>query len=869
MAGVKGMGTPQAIPKPVGTPAPLPQIDLPQAQAPAPSDQEVDPVDALLAQYNPNVQDAAPEVDPVDALLAQYNPNIPDPVEDSQAGFFERARIGFASNDEDKKLNLEEKYGKDGVRKSKSGEFEVKDADTGKWSKFNNDWFGMGDPANLGRIAAFGAGAGVGEVMTGAAMGGEAMTGVGLPATIPTFLAGQAVSGAMGEATARAAAGAMGLKRHETSVAEQLANDGMSLVEQGLGNAVGASAMNALPGMKAGLQSVASKALQRVGIVEKKTAEQEAEQAFKLMYEKASAPLLAQTQASLDKMGAARTISDSLAPEKSVKLGLDEAVDLMDKSKKTGIDLTAADMFPNDVKAQELAKNAASTDKYQSFISKRAEQAVQAVQNFGKLFKPGKETAESAVEAASTVDRAHGKTIGKFRQDVIKNSESPTFELNLDEPELTQQMSIDNFDWQYGVLKEMPTTMGPIKGGGRAESAARAKTGGVPGMQKSFFDQRTTNLMNTEGQQMGASAGKVKTVSAQKLSEALQGNEEKSGLLKMFRFGGENGMTPPKNIAELSSDMNAKPKDVAVMVNRLNKLNEKIINKEGRMTPRELDEAYRQLSLVADAHAPNPGERSSPFFRAVVELKNAYRDAFDDGAGVLLGKEQKGAFLAEKARFSEVKNANENISRLLSSENPGMPQIIAYLKKGGINDGGIIKSLKITLKDNPEAIESLGKAYTDSLFDNAKFQGANAQRVGGYDWNKIQSQIKSSKVASTQLKELIGEERFANLNAMVDVMAAAQRQDKDFAVKDGMIVKMISGIKKIATLDPKGVADILSADRSATKILSSDLAQKMIEKMPPKERKIMQMISNQTREKFLVPAVKSVPGQMAVDKMNE
>lgn len=238
MAGIAGMGTPNALKPPV--PNEAPQLDLSNvAQVPDVASMPTpppDPVDDMAADF-------ASMVSSEDDMAADFANIVADDgmatsaqemeAEDAdQRGFAEtnslfdasglaaqledapvRLKAGIVKTDKEKLQVLSEAYGDKNVKKAKDGFLIKKD---NKWKKFDSDSFELiNDLADMGREAIEGAGAalggGVGAGLAG--VGSVASGGAGVVAAPAAIGAGAAVGSTIGTGLADLIQTGMGIQR--------------------------------------------------------------------------------------------------------------------------------------------------------------------------------------------------------------------------------------------------------------------------------------------------------------------------------------------------------------------------------------------------------------------------------------------------------------------------------------------------------------------------------------------------------------------------------------------------------------------------------------------------------------------------------
>lgn len=390
-------------PKPMDIPMAQPQADqaVPQGEPPVP------------LQGTPN----KPSLDDIFGdSQTQTKPSLDDifgkpeePVSDETASFLTRAKAGLASDDTQKEAYLKQEYGKENVKKTSSGEFIVREDD--KWKHFNTKvgipGVYQGDPANLSRAATFAAGALPGELMTGAAVAGEAVSGAGMPAVLPTLAAGQFASGAAGEYAARGAADYFGLPRTEKTMTAVIANDAAAAGMAGGINALFGHVLNVFGG-----SASAGEAMHKLNPMAKQSAT-DAVDHF-------SAPLRAQTEAALENINKPYAGLNQASQLKSVA---EDAEHLNALAKKAGLDLTPEELYPNSPQAQVLAATANKSKVMQDWRLNRGKVADGLVDKFGETVAQGDANAlPEIIKNGSAIDYSVGQAIGARKQKALAES---------------------------------------------------------------------------------------------------------------------------------------------------------------------------------------------------------------------------------------------------------------------------------------------------------------------------------------------------------------------------------------------------------------------------------------------------------------
>lgn len=839
MPGVAG-SQPQNLAKPVAEAVPPAVAPMPRG-TPAPAAQALQaaPTDDMESMYQQLAQNSAQKpADDMESmyqqLASQSQPQAPEPTE--HADFMTRLKAGFAADDDQKEKYLKQQYGAGNVKRS-GDKFEVKE--DGKWKKFNNDWFGIGDPANLGRMAVVEAGALPAEVAAGTAAAGEALTIAGIPLAIPTAAAGRFAGGAMGEQTARMVGRAVGIPDKYDNFKDQAIDDALAMGTQGGMRAIFGHVLDrytahaATNGLLKGAATTASEFKNAVLKPAQETANE--------TVERLAQPMMAKTTEALEKLRATDPLS-AIAPEKRALAGVDDALALNEAAKKSGIGLRPDELFPNDPRLAELADKSLSSPKMQQFVLKRGQQAAEAVEQLGSSFKTAEGNATTAVQEGSVVDRAWGKLIGTFRDRAIEAAESPKRNLYLPGEDASGQMSLPDLPQRGNI------GLGAAQGSVRQKAANTQK---LVNAQQDFLDEGTKDLINTSAQQGEFTPGQARKVNMTNLAQKL------TDLREMFGF---EGTVPPgaKGQVDLTQALNLpNTGKTRYIVSQISKLTDKIANDNGEFGLREADMYYKMFKKLADTHYdPKAGQQSKAFY-AFKELKDGFRDDFTNGIATMLGPEDRAAYQQAMGRFSEIKGASGKLKQLFDTDSPSVPAVVEYMRNGGIQNADRIQALKTVIQqDNPGAWDNISKAYFDRMIADHALEGAKGQRLGGVNWERLAKTLDVNKKQYSQLEAIVGPERATQLTDLTKVMAAAQRSDGEFKSQPGVAMRLIKAGGKLATLDVAGAADMFANNAAAVKLLNAPEAAKLIARMPLRERMALTKVLQQSVDKI----AKRAPG---------
>lgn len=364
-------------------------------------------LDSLLDQHL-GAPSAPSQGDSLDSILDQHL-NTTEP-----APFMQRVKAGFAGNEGEKEGYLKQEYGKENVRKNKTGDYEVKEQ--GKWHPFNADYHmpdimggmqqqgpSIGDPANLGRQAMVELGAAPAEIAGGIAAAGEGASGVGAPGMAPTMAAARIAGGATGEALARHTAyNIIGIPK-----SGDYATDAAAMAEQGGMRGIFGKVADKVSAYLAGHLGEDA-----TGAVAKNIAD-ETKDAVEGLGKGAH------QQAIQGSLSSDKVASEAVLKEQAAKTQLEIAKGLNDDAVKANLPpLKASELFPHNKKVQDLTDVAAASPIFHNASLVRGKQLSGAIESLGDTFQPGNATAKSAYQYLSSADRMMepGGEIGAYRK---------------------------------------------------------------------------------------------------------------------------------------------------------------------------------------------------------------------------------------------------------------------------------------------------------------------------------------------------------------------------------------------------------------------------------------------------------------------
>lgn len=759
------------------------------------------------------------------------------------ADFLTRMKAGFATDDSEKQDYLKQQYGDGNVRKTQQGFFIKED---GKWKKFNNDWLGIGDPANLARQGVVEAGALPAEAAGAGAATAEAISGFGAPATLPTMAVARFAGGTMGDQAAKAVAhDVIGIPNHEDAV-----NSLLGSAQQGGMRAIFGHVADFLSsnGLIDGAKGLAKDVINPT------------ENAVSDAVDKYVAPQLNKIQGDIAKLQAptkSATLQDALnntLPERKAASGIQDALDTAQTADKAGIDLRPDELAPNNPHLQAIADKAMASPKMREYVLARGQQAADAIETFGNSFSDsdGKQSAIDALKQGSVLDRAYGKMLGVFRKKAIDNAESPMRDLSLPSDDWSQQsdLSMMNANPQRSDLG-LGMPQGSIAQKFRNQSS-------LENAQQSFLDANSSSLISSDARQGSFQPGEEKKINMTNFAQAISSARQRLGF---------DGTVPPSAGAfdDLATGLNMRRSDVATLVATVNRMSDKLANNEGSLAPRDVDSMYKMYKGFADSNFDPTGKKSS-VFSVYKDLKNGLRDDFANGIGSLLSPEDKAAYQTQMQRFSDLKNASAGVKQILQTDSPTVNSIVQYLRGGGVKNPDRIENLKtIIQQEHPEGWDSIAKAYFDQTMGEHVMQGAEGERMGGYDWAKLERTLNPDKKQFTILQSVVGDDKADSLLNLTKTMASAQRNDQAF--KDpAVLARVMRAVSGAAKGDLTGIVDVFAADHNAMKLLSSEKANSLLSKMGPKDQATIGEVLNKATAKIAASVPKNAVSGMAAQQ---
>jgi hypothetical protein len=289
-------------------------------------------------------------------------------------------------------------------------------------------------------------------------------------------------------------------------------------------------------------------------------------------------------------------LSDTVAPERGVQAQIKYALDQNEKATAAGIQLQPHELFPHDGELRNAYKAALNSGKFKEAQLARGDLINEIVTKMGSGFQSGGKTAANAISDVSNLTDLTGAGIGDIRDDIIEASKAPRKNLSVDPANQTKQMD----------LMDLPT-LGPVQGGGRAENAARAASGGQAGL----IGNQTKALINTQSQQGLFTPGEAVKVNATNLQGIIHGLREDLGFTNLSNSEGVfTGYTKPTTemTEELAERMDMTKGKAALLVKDVAKISDVLANNDGKMTPEQLDQFRKTFQKMVDAHAPGATE---------------------------------------------------------------------------------------------------------------------------------------------------------------------------------------------------------------------------------------------------------------------
>lgn len=176
-----------------------------------------------------------------------------------------------------------------------------------------------------------------------------------------------------------------------------------------------------------------------------------------------------------------------------------------------------------------------------------------------------------------------------------------------------------------------------------------------------------------------------------------------------FKVGNETDL---KNLKGFLVEEQGFGKQAAdLIVNKTNKLLEKVTNKNGRMTADELVGAYTELNGVYRNLAERGMDADPLFKRKIGELRRFLADEVTDKVGVIADPAAKSAYVNNLAEYKTLVEAADEFSTLFKNEKIASHSLSKAIFDKGKNGLDTLEAAKVLLKDSPEVFDQVKGNY--------------------------------------------------------------------------------------------------------------------------------------------------------------
>ncbi len=223
-----------------------------------------------------------------------------------------------------------------------------------------------------------------------------------------------------------------------------------------------------------------------------------------------------------------------------------------------------------------------------------------------------------------------------------------------------------------------------------------------------------------------------------------------------FQVGGNNNLAGLKDflVNEKAFSKNA----AEVIVNKTNRMLEKVTNKEGRLTAKELVGLYEEMNGLYKNVVDGGVESSSLYRRKVGEMRRFFADELADKVEVIADKNAKSSYMGNLTKYRELVTASEEFSKLLDKNTLASHSLSKAIFSKGADGLDSLNAAKALLRDSPELWEDVKGSYIQQVVaDNFN------QATKKTNWTAVNKQIQS--LGPEMLEAAFGKEGAAGLKA--------------------------------------------------------------------------------------------------------
>lgn len=232
-----------------------------------------------------------------------------------------------------------------------------------------------------------------------------------------------------------------------------------------------------------------------------------------------------------------------------------------------------------------------------------------------------------------------------------------------------------------------------------------------------------------------------------------------------FKIGGETNIPGLKSY--LVDEMGYSRQAADLVINKTNKMLEKVTNKEGRMTAKELVGAYEEMNgLYKNIMAG--GQETSPLLRQKIgEFRRFFADELVDKSEVIIGKEAKSSYLSNLKNYKDLVTASDEFSGLLDKNNLASHSLSKAIFSKGSSGLDAAESAKTLLKDRPDLLNDVKGSFIQETI--AKSQN----KLGKTDWVKFNKTVNNPELKPV-IESMFGKDAAAGFKAYETVAQAIE-----------------------------------------------------------------------------------------------
>lgn len=224
-----------------------------------------------------------------------------------------------------------------------------------------------------------------------------------------------------------------------------------------------------------------------------------------------------------------------------------------------------------------------------------------------------------------------------------------------------------------------------------------------------------------------------------------------------FNLDGETNIAALKNY--LIDEQGYSKQAAEVIVNKTNRMLEKVTNKEGRLTAKELVGNYEEMNGVYRNIVQGGGEVSPLFKRKIGEMRRFFADELADKVDVIAGAESKASYLKDLKNYRELVTSADEFSNLLDKNTLASHSLSKAIFNKGAGGLDSAEAAKVLLRDRPDLLNDVkGSFLQDSLADS--FNEATKKT----DWVKFNKKMLNPELQPT-IKAMFGENAIEGFKA--------------------------------------------------------------------------------------------------------